>query len=89
MTDITDAILLASALVLILGAIPAIRVLLGDRNRNAASSRDYFGPEYDRDLLQQSTFSETEEWLADDDSRPPSLRLGDLEHHESGGGAGR
>jgi hypothetical protein len=27
--------------------------------------RYYSGPEYDRDLLQQSAFGETEDWLAD------------------------
>jgi hypothetical protein len=82
MIDFADAILLISALVLILGVIPAIRGLLGDHDGNAASFRDYFGPEYDRDLLQQSKLSETDEWLADDDSRLPSFRLHDLEGHE-------
>jgi hypothetical protein len=80
MIDFTDAILLASALAL--GLIPTFRSLLRDRNRNAAAFRDYFGPEYDRDLLRQSTLSETEEWRADDDSRLPSFRTRYLEGRE-------
>jgi hypothetical protein len=82
MIGFTDVILLISALVLVLGVIPAIRRLLGDHNENAAYFLDYFGPEYDRDLQQQSMFSETEEWLVDQDSRLPSFRLADLEGHE-------
>lgn len=82
MIDRIDAILLASALALLIGLIPTIRTSLRKRNKAAAGFRDYFGPEYDRDLLRQSTLSETEEWQADDDSRLPSFRTRYLEGRE-------
>ena len=82
MIEFTDAILLAIGLALVLGVIPAIRRLLEANNGYAAPFHDYFGPEYDRDLLQQSMFSETEEWLADDDSRLPSFHPRDFEGSE-------
>jgi len=82
MIDFTDVILLACALALVLGVMPAIRTLLGDRNGNIAFFRDYFDPEYDRDLLRQSTLSETEEWQADDASHLPAFRLRDFEGRE-------
>jgi hypothetical protein len=82
MISFTEAVLLASAFALALSVIPAIRTSLRDRNRRAAAFRDYFGPEYDRDLLRQSTLSETEEWRADDDSRLPSFRPRYLEGRE-------
>jgi len=82
MIDFTDAILLASALALVLGVIPVIGRSLGDRNGNAAPFRNYFGPDYDRDLLRQSALSETEEWQADLHSRLPSFSLRDLESRE-------
>jgi hypothetical protein len=82
MIEFINAILLASALALVLGVIPAIRKLLEDRNGKAAPILDYFGPEYDRDLLQHSTLGETEECLADDDSCLPSFRTRYLEGRE-------
>ena len=82
LTGASSGIGRALALALVLGVIPAIKALLGDRNRDDAPFRDYFGPEYDRDLLRQSTLSETEEWRADDDSRLPSFRLRYLEGRE-------
>ena len=81
MFNLLDAILLGGGLAVIVAVIPAVRRSIRDHNRNAAMFRDYFGPEYDRDLLQQSAFGETEEWLADHDSRLPSFRLRDLEGH--------
>lgn len=77
MFNLTDAMLLAGALALILGVIAVIRAFNRDRNRNAAPFRDYFGPGYDRDLLQQSAFSETEDWLADGHARFSPFRLRD------------
>jgi hypothetical protein len=82
MFNLTDAMLLVSALALVLGVIPAIRTFIGGRNRNAAPLRNYFGPEYDRDLAQQSVFSETEEWQADSRARFAPLRLRNPEPRE-------
>lgn len=77
MFNLTDGMLLACALALILGVIPAIRAFIENRNRNAAPFRDHFGPEYDRDLLQQSALSETEDWQADRHARFAPFRLRD------------
>ena len=82
MFNLTDAILLACALALVLGVIPAIRTFIGDRNRNAAPFRNYFGPEYDRDLAQQSALSETDEWQANSHARFAPLRLCNPERRE-------
>jgi len=82
MTTLTEALLLAIALAFVVGVVPAIRWLLRDHKGNASPFRDYFGSEYDRDLLQQSALSETGEWLADDDSRLPSFRPRYLEGRE-------
>lgn len=82
MFNLTDAVLLVCALALVLGAIPAIRMFIGDRSRNAAPLSNYFGPEYDRDLAHQRAFSETEEWQADSRTRFAPLRLRNPEPRE-------
>ena len=65
MLTLTTVLFLAGAFVLILCVGLAVRAFLGNRRAKWTPFRDYFGPEYDRDLLQQSAFSETEDWLAD------------------------
>ena len=72
---LTYAMLLAGAIVLIRGAILVARAIFDSRRGKAASICDYFGPEYDRDLLRHSEFSESEDWLADRHSRFASFRL--------------
>jgi hypothetical protein len=75
MFHLSNAILLVGAFVLILGVGLVVRAFLGNRRGDSAPFRDYFGPEYDRDLLQQSTFSETEDWQADRHARFSPFRL--------------
>ncbi len=67
MFHITNAILYVGALTLILSILSvglAVRAFLCGLRGKAAPFRDYFGPEYDRDLLRHSAFSETEDWGA-------------------------
>ena len=75
MIHLPDAILFGCAIVLILGVSLAVREFLANRKRKSAPFLDYFGPEYERDLLQQSAFSETQEWRADSDARFTPFRL--------------
>jgi hypothetical protein len=77
MFHLTNGMLLFVVLVLILGVGVAARAFLGYRRGKSAPFRDYFGPEYDRDLLQQSSLSETEDWLADRHARFTPFRLRD------------
>jgi hypothetical protein len=70
MDHITRAQLFVGAFIIIVCIVLALRALLQHRRKLAAPFRDYFGPEYDRDLLQQSEFSESEDWRAD---RHPSF----------------
>jgi hypothetical protein len=58
-------VFLVCAVALIFGVGLVVRALLGNRRRDLERFRYYSGPEYDRDLLQQSAFGETEDWLAD------------------------
>jgi hypothetical protein len=62
---LTYALLLACAFLLIAGAASVIRAFLDNRSEEAAPFRDYFGSAYDRELLQLSSSSETEDWSAD------------------------
>jgi hypothetical protein len=66
---LSDSRLLTGALVFILAIIIAVRAFLDSRRSKQALLRDYFGPEYERDLLEHSSLSETEDWLADGASR--------------------
>jgi hypothetical protein len=65
MDHITMALLFAGAFILIVFIILALKAFQRHRREKAAAFRYYFGPEYDRDLLEQSALSETEEWRAD------------------------
>ena len=76
MFHLTNAMLIG-AFVLILAIVIAVSAFLESRRKKPAPFRDYFGPEYDRDLLQQGAFSETEDWLADRHARFAPLRLRD------------
>jgi hypothetical protein len=58
-------LLLIGALILTVCIAVALRAIFRLHRENAAPFRGYFGPEYDRDLLEQSALSETEEWRAD------------------------
>jgi hypothetical protein len=76
MFHLTNAMLIG-AFVVILAIVIAVSAFLESRRKKPAPFRDYFGPEYDRDLLQQGAFSETEDWLADRHARFAPFRLRD------------
>jgi hypothetical protein len=76
MFHLTNAMLIGAFLV-ILAIVIGVSAFLDGRRGKPAPFRDYFGPEYDRDLLQQSAFSETEDWLADGHARFSPFRLRD------------
>lgn len=58
-------------------AIVVVSGFLNNRRARAARARDYFGPEYNRDLLAHSSLSETEDWAADRHARFAPFRLRD------------
>ena len=60
MSHLTIVLLIVGAFVLILGMITAVRAYLENRRQETAPFRDYFGPEYDRDLLRQSSWCDDE-----------------------------
>ena len=78
----SDFQLLIGAFVLVLGIVIAVRALHGNRRARAARTRDYFGPEYNRDLLLHSSLSESEDWVADRHARFAPFRLRDPEGNE-------
>jgi len=70
MDHLTKTQLFIGALIFIACVVLALRAFVRHLRRLTAPFRDYFGPEYDRDLLQQSELSENDEWRAD---RHPSF----------------
>lgn len=66
MDHIIMAQLFAGAFILIVFIILALKAFQRRRREKAAAFRYYFfSPEYERDLLEQSALSESEEWRAD------------------------
>jgi hypothetical protein len=59
MSHLAIVLLIVGALVLILGTFKAISYL-ANRGEEMAPFRNYFGPEYDRDLLRQSSWCDDE-----------------------------
>jgi len=78
---VTSALLLVGVFTLIAGVVRSVTAILERRREEAAPFRDYFGSEYDRDLLQLSSSSETEDWSADRLPRFTPFRLRALELH--------
>jgi hypothetical protein len=78
MARLTIDLLLVSAVFVIFGIVAAIRTILLNRREEAAPFRNYFSTEYDRDLRQQSSWCDEENWLADRHSRFAPIRLRDL-----------
>ena len=70
MDQLTKALLITGAIILIVCVVLALRAIQRLHRQQAAPFRDYFGPEYDRDLLRQSELSESQDWRAD---RHPSF----------------
>jgi hypothetical protein len=60
MSHLTLVLLIVGAFVLILGTVMAVRAYLENRGEEMAPFRNYFGPEYDRDLLRQSSWCDNE-----------------------------
>jgi hypothetical protein len=79
MHHLMNPLLLLAATILVLGIVMAFRVHLRNRRGNGALFRNYFGPQYDRDLLRLSAFSETEDWQSDPLPRFASFPLRDAD----------
>lgn len=60
MPHIEIVLLIVGAFVLIPGTVMAVRAYLKNRGEEMAPFRNYFGPEYDRDLLRQSSWCDNE-----------------------------
>jgi hypothetical protein len=75
MDHITKAQLFVGVIILIVCIVLALRALLRHLREQAAPFRDYFGSDYDRDLLQHSALSESEEWRTDCHPRFTPFRL--------------
>jgi hypothetical protein len=60
MSHLAIVLLIVGAFALILGTVKAIRAYLENRGEEMAPFRHYFGPEYDRDLLRQSSWCDNE-----------------------------
>jgi hypothetical protein len=78
---VTSAVLLVGVFILIAGVVRSVTAILEHRREEAAPFRDYFGAEYDRDLLRLSSSSETEDWLEDRLPRFTPFRLRPLQLH--------
>jgi hypothetical protein len=77
MHHFSESQLLIGAFVLILATVIAVSAFLDNRRAKASRVRDYFGPEYDRDLLLHSSLSENEDWMADRNSGVEPFCLSD------------
>jgi len=60
MSHLAIVLLIVGAFALILGTVMAVRAYLENRGEEMAPFRNYFGPEYDRDLLRQSSWCDNE-----------------------------
>jgi hypothetical protein len=60
MSHLAIVLSIVGAFVLILGTIKVVRTYLEDRGEEMAPFRNYFGPEHERDLLRQSSWSDDE-----------------------------
>ena len=60
MSHLTIVLLIAGAFAFILGTMKAVSAYLENRGEEIAPFRNYFGPEYDRDLLRQSSWCDND-----------------------------
>lgn len=60
MSHFAIVLLIVGAFALIIGTVMAVRAYLENRGEEMAPFRNYFGPEYDRDLLRQSSWCDNE-----------------------------
>jgi hypothetical protein len=75
MLNATFSMLFVGAPVFLLGVGLAFRRSMQNRRENAAPFRGYFASVSDRDFLQHSDLSESEDWRADLESRFTPFRL--------------
>ena len=75
MVHLMNVMFFAGAIILFVGVGLAVKAFFANLRERSAPFRDYFGPEYERDLLRQSFFSETQDWRADSDARFTPFRL--------------
>jgi hypothetical protein len=75
MLNATFSMLFVGAPVVLLGVALAFRRSMHNRRDNAAPFRGYFAPVSDRDFVQHSDLSESEDWRADLQSRFTPFRL--------------
>jgi len=75
MSHFTLVLMIVGAFVLILGMVMDVRAHLEDRREEMAPFRHYFGPEYDRDLLRQSSWCDGEN-LSDRRTRFDAFNVG-------------
>ncbi len=68
---------LAGVFVLVLAIVLAARAFHARQREKNAPFRDYFGSDYERELLQHSSLSESEDWRSDRPTRFAPLRLRD------------
>ena len=88
MSHLTMVLLIVGAFVVILGSVKAFRSYIVNRDEEMTPFRNYFGPEYDRDLLRQSS------WCDDDNLNDRRTRIdafnvrdrGATERYSSGSG---
>jgi hypothetical protein len=88
MSDLEIVVLIVCAFVLILGTVKGVRACFEHRAEEMAPFRNYFGPEYDRDLLRQSSWCD-EENLNDRRLRIDAINVRDrgaTERYSSGSG---
>ena len=88
MSHLAIVLLSVGAFALILGTVKAIRAYLENRGEEIASFLDYFGPEYHRDLLRQSSWCDNES-LYDRRTRIDAFNVRDrgaTERYSSGSG---
>ena len=76
MSHFTIALVIVGAYVLIFGTVMAVRAYLRNRFEEVAPFRNYFGAEYDRDLLRQSS------WCDDENLYDRPTRIGEFDIHE-------
>jgi hypothetical protein len=89
MSHLAIVLLILGAFVLILGTVKAVRAYLENRGEEMAPFRNYFGPEYDRDLLRQSSWCDNENPY-DRQTRSSAFNVRDqgaTERHSSGSGS--
>jgi hypothetical protein len=87
MSHLTIVLLIVASFAFILGAVRAIRASLDNRVEEIAPFRNYSGPEYDRDLLRQSSWSDDENLYGLRTRYAVNIReRGVTERYSSGGG---